>query len=71
MTSKLIKSITLSMALLFIAAGSFAQLRLPAGYYYEKLPNGLQVVVIENSKVPLATVEIAVKNGTVPPDLNV
>ena len=64
MTSKLIKSITLSMALLFIAAGSFAQLRLPAGYYYEKLPNGLQVVVIENSKVPLATVEIAVKNGS-------
>ncbi|WP_254060779.1 pitrilysin family protein [Mucilaginibacter sp. L196] len=63
MTSKLIKSITLSMALLFIAAGSFAQLRLPAGYYYKKLPNGLQVVVIENSKVPLATVEIAVKNG--------
>ncbi len=64
MTSKLIKSITLSMALLFIAAGSFAQLRLPAGYYYKKLPNGLQVVVIENSKVPLATVEIAVKNGS-------
>ncbi|WP_255479772.1 M16 family metallopeptidase [Mucilaginibacter sp. E4BP6] len=64
MTPRLIKSITLSMALLFIAAGSFAQLRLPAGYYYKKLPNGLQVVVIENSKVPLATVEIAVKNGS-------
>ncbi len=27
------------------------------------LANGLQVVVIENDKVPLATIEIAVKNG--------
>ena len=37
--------------------------RLPAGYYWKKLPNGLQVVVIENRKVPLTTIEIAVKNG--------
>jgi zinc protease len=42
---------------------SFAQVRLPDGYYWKVLPNGLQVVVIENSKVPLATIEIAVKNG--------
>ena len=27
------------------------------------MPNGLEVVAIENSKVPLATIEIAVKNG--------
>ena len=40
-----------------------AQLRLPEGYYWRKLPNGLEVLVIENSKVPLATIEIAVKNG--------
>lgn len=64
MISKLIKSITLCAAFLMIASGSFAQLRLPAGYYWKQLPNGLQVVVIENSKVPLATVEIAVKNGS-------
>ena len=31
--------------------------------FLEKLNNGLEVVVIENSKVPLATIEIAVKNG--------
>ncbi len=40
-----------------------AQLRLPAGYFWKKLPNGLEVLVIENHKVPLATIEIAVKNG--------
>ena len=41
----------------------FSQPRLPAGYYWQKLSNGLEVVVIENTKVPLATIEIAVKNG--------
>lgn len=40
-----------------------AQPRLPENYYWKKLNNGLEVVVIENSKVPLATIEIAVKNG--------
>ena len=42
---------------------SFAQPRLPKNYYWQKLDNGLEVVVIENSRVPLATIEIAVKNG--------
>lgn len=40
-----------------------AQPRLPEHYYWKKLANGLEVVVIENAKVPLATIEIAVKNG--------
>lgn len=40
-----------------------AQPRLPKGYYWQKFDNGLEVVVIENNKVPLATIEIAVKNG--------
>ena len=36
------------------------------------LKNGLQVIVIENSAVPLVTVEVAVKNGawTEPPEYN-
>jgi zinc protease len=46
---------------LTIAASS--QPRLPKDYYWKKLDNGLEVVVIENHKVPLATIEIAVKNG--------
>lgn len=40
-----------------------AQPKLPENYYWKKMANGLEVVVIENSKVPLATIEIAVKNG--------
>lgn len=42
---------------------AMAQPRLPKNYYWQKLTNGLEVVVIENHKVPLATIEIAVKNG--------
>jgi zinc protease len=42
---------------------AIAQPRLPQNYYWQKLDNGLEVVVIENPKVPLATIEIAVKNG--------
>jgi zinc protease len=47
-------------ALTFAAS---AQPRLPKDYYWKKFANGLEVVVIENHKVPLATIEIAVKNG--------
>jgi zinc protease len=42
---------------------SWAQPRLPANYFWKKLDNGLEVMVIENKRVPLATIEIAVKNG--------
>lgn len=64
MTSKTIKHCLFIVAGLLFTMNSFAQVRLPAGYYWKQLPNGLQVLVIENSKVPLATVEIAVKNGS-------
>lgn len=50
-------------ALVAVSLGTMAQPRLPKNYYWKKLPNGLEVVVIENSRVPLATIEIAVKNG--------
>lgn len=53
--------------LMFLSVVAFvataAQPRLPENYYWQKLDNGLEVVVIENHKVPLATIEIAVKNG--------
>ena len=42
---------------------ALAQPRLPENYYWQKFDNGLEVVVIENHRVPLATIEIAVKNG--------
>lgn len=50
-------------ALLAVSLGTMAQPRLPKNYYWKKLSNGLEVVVIENSRVPLATIEVAVKNG--------
>lgn len=50
-------------AALFICVAGISQPRLPENYYWQKLDNGLEVVVIENHKVPLATIEIAVKNG--------
>src|ERR671913_72689 len=49
--------------LLLVCATVTAQPRLPKDQYWKKLSNGLEVLVIENPKVPLATIEIAVKNG--------
>ncbi len=62
MSRKFIGFLALAAAIVCVVQ-TMAQPRLPQGYYWKKLPNGLQVVVIENSKVPLATIEIAVKNG--------
>lgn len=53
----------LAIALMSFGISAFAQPRLPKDYYWKKLDNGLEIVVIENHKVPLATIEIAVKNG--------
>lgn len=64
MYTKITKQALLTVVATLFAVSSFAQLRLPAGYFWKQLPNGLQVLVIENPKVPLATVEIAVKNGS-------
>ncbi len=56
---KTVSCFLLCCASLFV----FAQPKLPKNYFWEKLDNGLEVVVIENNRVPLATIEIAVKNG--------
>jgi zinc protease len=60
MFMRILKSL---LCLLIFSQVTSAQPRLPKNYYWQKLDNGLEVVVIENPKVPLATVEIAVKNG--------
>jgi zinc protease len=52
-----------TLAALLLTLATIAQPRLPKNYYWKKMDNGLEVVVIENAKVPLATIEIAVKNG--------
>lgn len=41
-----------------------AQKNLPSNFFMKTLPNGLQVLVIEDNTVPLATIEIVVKNGS-------
>lgn len=41
-----------------------AQLHLPSNFFMDTLQNGLQVLVMEDQTVPLATIEIAVKNGS-------
>ena len=58
--------------MLLIAAVGFAQSSMPSNMFLKTLPNGLQVLVIEDHSVPLATIEIAVKNGsyTEPPEFN-
>lgn len=63
MSFKFAKTLRLTFAVSVFALCSQAQVRLPQGYFLKQLPNGLQVLVIENHKVPLATIEIAVKNG--------
>ena len=57
------KKICITGVLFATMFSALAQPRLPKNYYWKKLDNGLEVVVIENNKVPLATIEIAVKNG--------
>src|SRR4029453_16805170 len=57
------KSKWLLLMLGAVSLSANAQPRLPKNYYWQRLNNGLEVVVIENSRVPLATIEIAVKNG--------
>lgn len=62
-------SLTLVLFNLFVAE---AQKNLPSNFFLTKLENGLEVLTIEDKTVPLATVEICVKNGsyTEPPEFN-
>ncbi len=41
-----------------------AQIKLPENMFLQKLPNGLDVMVVEDNSVPLATIMITVKNGS-------
>lgn len=68
----MVKKICILQMLLLIFAVGFAQSSLPSNVFLKTLPNGLQVLVIEDHSVPLVTIEIAVKNGsyTEPPQYN-
>ncbi|MEO6682842.1 MAG: pitrilysin family protein [Ginsengibacter sp.] len=66
------QKISLFLLVFIITMTSYSQSSLPSNYFLKTLPNGLQVLVIEDPSVPLATIEIAVKNGsfTEPPEFN-
>src|SRR5205085_5389522 len=51
---------------------SAAQEGLEIPFVTKTLPNGLEVIVLQDSSVPMVTVEMAVRNGsfTEPPELN-
>lgn len=65
------KQIFFLLLVLFATAG-YSQTSLPSNFFLKTLANGLQVLVIEDHSVPLATIEIATKNGsfTEPPEFN-
>ncbi len=54
------------------AAPARALTQAPSQLVNKILPNGLEVIVLEDHSIPLVTVELAVKNGsfTEPPELN-
>ncbi len=58
------KRIIISFAMLYWVTTLSAQANLPSNFYMRKLPNGLEMLVIEDKTVPLATIEIVVKNGS-------
>ncbi len=57
------KLFILALALAINSSLLFAQGKLPSNYYMTKLDNGLEVLVVEDKTVPIATIEINVKNG--------
>ena len=58
------KNILLAAAIAFsLQLHAQSQEKLPANFFMKTLGNGLQVLVIEDKSVPLATIEIVVKNG--------
>lgn len=62
----------LLVIMLLLSGVTYGQAKLPSNFFMKTLPNGLEVLVIEDQSVPLATVEICVKNGsyTETPDYN-
>lgn len=66
------KSKILLLILTFATLNTFSQSAQPSNFFLKTLPNGLEVLVIEDHSVPLATIEIAVHNGsfTEAPDFN-
>ena len=59
----MIKLRLLYFMMVLLPTSMFAQQNLPDNFFLEKLDNGLEVLTIEDNTVPLATIEITVRNG--------
>ncbi len=57
------KQLLLCVALICSGIMAYAQKELPSNFFFKTLPNGMQMLVIEDNSVPLATIEIVVRNG--------
>ena len=57
------KHLLLCLANLFFVH-AFAQPKVPEHVFYQKLANGLEVLVLEDHTIPFSTIEIACKNGS-------
>ncbi|WP_211240595.1 M16 family metallopeptidase [Adhaeribacter aquaticus] len=66
------KKYLFSFILLLVFGVAQAQMQLPENMFFQKLPNGLEVLVVEDHTIPMVTIEIGVKNGsfTEPPEFN-
>ena len=60
----MIKNFYLGILFSLMPAFLFAQKKLPENMFMRTLPNGLDVLVIEDNSVPLATIAITCKNGS-------
>ncbi len=60
----MIKKLLLFIGIASIAVNATAQEKLPDNFFMKKLNNGLEVLVSEDAKVPVATIEIVVRNGS-------
>lgn len=57
------KAYMLGLAMTVTVATAFAQQDLPSNFFMKTLPNGMEMLVIEDNTVPLSTIEIVVRNG--------
>jgi zinc protease len=58
------KLIVIALIMTCVMGHLYAQQKLPSNFHMTKLENGLEILVIEDNSVPLATIEIVVHNGS-------
>ena len=60
MRSKLLLTVVLVVSCISV----FSQQKIAEDMYFKKLPNGLEILVVVDNTVPLATIEMACRNGS-------